>query len=144
MKSGESHMTRPIPFSHRLKEKGMTIEPRIDAVFVPVRDMDRAIAWYSELLDLPRSTATHEGLIYDLPLPGETGIKLDGHAHARGQVIDRHVPLVMFSAGDSDDVQAFARAHGTKATEPEDIGSATVLYLNDPDGNRICIKINKS
>ncbi len=123
------------------KELSVTVEPRIDAVFIPVRDMDRAIDWYSALLDLPRMSATHEGLIYDLPLPGETGIMLDGHAHARGAVIDRRVPLVMFQANEFGPIREFAEIHGSMITEPEDIGSATVLYLDDPDGNRICIKV---
>jgi catechol 2,3-dioxygenase-like lactoylglutathione lyase family enzyme len=122
----------------------MVVEPRIQSVFVPVRDMQRAIAWYSALLGLPAVTATHEGLIYDLPLPGETGLKLDGHAHTRGEVVDRAVPLLMFGAEAFDNVLDFARAQGTGATQPEDIGSAHVLYLDDPDGNHICIKVDKN
>jgi len=122
----------------------MKVEPRIDAVFVPVTDVARAASWYSGLLGLPEADSTHGGMIRDLPLPGETGLILDAHAHARGEVIDRRVPLLMFCASDFDEVLAFARAQGTSVSEPEDIGSATVRYLDDPDGNRICIKVSKS
>jgi len=142
MGSGESWVTRPILFAFIVREIDMTIDPRVDAVFIPVTDMDRAIAWYTSLLGLPRIGTSHGGLICDLPLAADdTRIILDGHVHARGETIHRQVPLVMFQADDLGDVLAFARRHGATVTEPDDIGTVTVLYLDDPDGNRICVKV---
>jgi predicted enzyme related to lactoylglutathione lyase len=113
------------------------IEPRVDAVFIHVSDMPRAIHWYSRLLGLPVGKTAHEGMIYDLPVEGGTGILLDAYPKP---VAPRGTgPRVMFDTHDLDAALAHARAITGTVTEPEDIGSAIVFYIEDPDGNRICI-----
>ena len=116
----------------------MAIIPRLDAVFIHVSDMTRAIDWYSRLLDLPIGETAHEGMIYDLPVEGDTGILLDAYPKP---VAPRGTgPRVMFDTTDLDAAAAHARTLTETVTEPEDIGSAIVFYLEDPDGNLVCIK----
>ena len=55
------------------------IQNKIGMVFIPVSDMQKAIAWYSRLLGLPLGATSHEDKIYNLPMQGETGLILDAH-----------------------------------------------------------------
>lgn len=117
----------------------MVITPVVDSVFIHVSDVPRAVRWYTRLLGLPDGTMSHEGLIADVPVNGQTGLILDGHAHARGISLGREGVRIMFPTDDLAAARAFALEHAEDVTEPEDIGSAVVFYLHDPDGNRICI-----
>ena len=117
----------------------MVINPVVDAVFIHVTDMARAVDWYASLLDIPQGELSHEGLIADVLVRGETKIILDGHAHAHGIAIDRTGARLMFPTDDLDAAQVHARRLSAKVSDPEDIGSAVVFYLEDPDGNLICI-----
>jgi predicted enzyme related to lactoylglutathione lyase len=111
------------------------------AVFVPVSNLDRSIAWYSRLLDLPIGAVSHEGQIYDLPVGGSASIILD--AHGADPIVPSPKPLLMFSASNLEDALARARSLAGDVTSPEDIGSVLVFYLSDPDGHRICVKVDK-
>jgi catechol 2,3-dioxygenase-like lactoylglutathione lyase family enzyme len=62
------------------------IRNSVGAVFLHVTDMARAIDWYSGLFGVPPGDTSHEGLIYDVATDGDTGLTLDGHAHARGEL----------------------------------------------------------
>src|SRR5262245_26388996 len=55
------------------------IRNQVRAVFIPVSDMRRAIAWYSQLLGLPVKETSHEGKIYDLAMTSDIVLILDGH-----------------------------------------------------------------
>jgi predicted enzyme related to lactoylglutathione lyase len=120
----------------------VVIIPKLDGVFVHVTDMPRAIDWYSKLLDLPVGDTAHEGRIYDLPVSGDTSIILD--SHPKSAPPDGTGPRIMFDATDLDAALAHARTLSSSVTEPEDIGSAIVFYLEDPDANLICIKVRKT
>jgi catechol 2,3-dioxygenase-like lactoylglutathione lyase family enzyme len=119
----------------------MSIEPTLVAVFVPVSDMSASIAWYSHLLGLDTVATTHEGLIYELPLTGSTTVMLD--AHGSEPIIPSTKPLLMFDASAIESALALARSLSESVTVPEDVGSAIVFYLTDPDGHRICVKVPK-
>jgi len=117
----------------------LTIEPRVDAVFIHVSNVARSARWYADFLGVPIGPLSHEDLIAEVPVTGETKIILDGHAHARGIPIDRQGVRLMFPTADLDAAISHSRALGTNVTDLEDIGSAIVFYLDDPDGNRICV-----
>jgi catechol-2,3-dioxygenase len=119
----------------------MPIRPTLAAVFVPVSDMSTSIAWYSHLLGLDTVPTTHEGLIYELPLTGSTSVMLD--AHGSEPIIPSSKPLLMFDASALEPALALARSLSESVSPPEDIGSAIVFYLTDPDGHRVCIKVPK-
>src|SRR5262245_40587025 len=113
------------------------IENRIGQVFVPVTDMDRAIAWYSRLLGLPIAAASHEGKIYDVPVSGETRLALDGH---RATITNSSQPLFFFWTRDIRAAADFLRANDIAvAGEIADIGSVSMLSFRDPDNNLLMV-----
>jgi catechol 2,3-dioxygenase-like lactoylglutathione lyase family enzyme len=114
------------------------IHNRIGAVFVNVTDMQRAVDWYSALLGVPRHATSHEGLIYDVPMDGPTGLTLDGHAHVRG-TFRPGGPLLMLHADDIHAAHAHALEHSPTIGPVEDIGSVSVFQLSDPDGNVLIV-----
>jgi len=112
------------------------IENRIGCVFVPVSDMGRAIDWYSRLLDLPVNRTSHGGLIYDLPMQGETGLILDGHK----RVANSSQPICFFWTGDIRRTHAFLVTNEAEIVgDIDDIGSVTTLVFKDPDGNLLMV-----
>lgn len=116
----------------------MVIESRIDGVFIHVADMLRSIDWYSRLLRLPVSETSHDAMIYNLPVESGPQIILDAYpkpVSPRGTG-----PRVMFEAVEIGSAHAHAIELSTETTAVEDIGSSLVFYLEDPDGNLICIR----
>jgi predicted enzyme related to lactoylglutathione lyase len=112
------------------------IQNKIGMVFVPVSDMDRAIAWYSRLLGLPAGDTSHEGKIYDVPMQGETGLILDGNK----PVYNSSQPLLFFW---TDDLAAALRhlreMNAEISSDAQDIGSVTFITFTDPDGNMLMV-----
>lgn len=104
--------------------------------------MPGAIHWYSRLLGLPVGDISHEGMIYDLPLGDGTGIILDGYPKA---VSPRGTgPRVMFTTPDIATARELALAMARDVSDVQDIGSSLVFYLEDPDGNMLCIRQPKA
>ncbi|MEO8395296.1 MAG: VOC family protein [Chloroflexota bacterium] len=109
---------------------------QIGAVFIPVSDMQRAIGWYSHLLDLPISATAHEGRIYDLPMAGETALILDGHK----PVTNSSQPLFFLWTDDIHAAYDFLKSSGIAILgDIQDIGSVTTLTFKDPDGNLLMV-----
>lgn len=105
-------------------------------VFVPVRDIGRAIIWYSELLGLPIGTTTHEGKIYNVPMQGDVGLILDAHQ----EVTNSSQPLFFFWTTDIEAAASFLRARKVETVGGiQDIGSVRILTFVDPDGNRLMV-----
>src|SRR5260221_7019472 len=108
------------------------LENKIGAVFIPVSDMPRAIAWYSRLFGLPPAATTHEGKIYTVPMAGETGLILDGHK----PVVNSSQPLCFFWTSDIRAAEAFLTENGIERVGAvQDIGSVSTLTFQDRDGN---------
>ncbi|PYI51835.1 VOC family protein [Paenibacillus flagellatus] len=72
----------------------------IAAVFLPVRELARSAAWWSDLLDLPSPDAP-AGAVYALPIAG-TGLILDPNQYGFPH-------LVMYGTADIDDAYRLAR-----------------------------------
>jgi predicted enzyme related to lactoylglutathione lyase len=112
------------------------IQNRIGAVFIPVSDMARAVAWYSQLLGLPVATTSHEGAIYDVPMADDVALILD----ANKPVTNSSQPLIFFWTEDIRAAYDFLKAHAvTLVREVEDIGSVSTLTFQDPDGNLLMV-----
>jgi len=113
------------------------IENRIAQVFIAVSGMPRAIAWYSRLFGLDPGETSHEGLIYDVPVSGETRLVLDGHRPVTSHPVQ---PICMFPTGDMAAALAHLRNIGAEITsEPQDIGSVIFATFRDPDGNPLMV-----
>lgn len=120
----------------------MSIEPVVDAVFIHVTDMPAAIDWYSTLLGIDPGITSHEDRIHELRVEGRTGIMLDAHP---GKVSAAGTgPRLMFATSDLDAARARAASLSPNVSAPEDIGSAVVFYVEDPDQNLICIIARKA
>jgi predicted enzyme related to lactoylglutathione lyase len=103
-------------------------------VFIPVSDMARAIAWYSQLLGLPVHETSHDGKIYDLPMQSGPGLILDGHK----PVTNSSQPLCFFWTSDIRTAYTFLKEGKIEiVSEPEDIGSVSTLVFKDPDQNHL-------
>ncbi len=112
------------------------IQNQIGSVFIPVSDMQRAIAWYSRLLDLSVQAASHQGKIYTLAMQGSAGLILDAHK----PVVNSSQPLFFLWTADIRAVYAFLQENEVEMTGPvEDIGSVTTLAFKDPDGNLLMV-----
>jgi len=116
------------------------IENCIGCVFIPVSDMPRAIAWYSQLFGLPVQTAvhatSHEGHIYELPMQGAVSLLLDRHK----PVCNSSQPLCFFWTADLSRAYTFLLENDIEVVAaPEAIGSVTTLICKDPDHNLLMI-----
>ncbi len=115
----------------------MSIAPIVDTVFIHVSDMTAAIRWYTALLGIDSGETSHADLIHELPVEGHTKVLLDAHP---GKVSGAETgPRLMFATNDIDAAVARAASLSSTVTTPEDIGSAVVFYVEDPDRNLICI-----
>lgn len=118
------------------------INQQLDGVFIHVSNMSQSIDWYSRLLNLPEQDVSHEGMIYDLPLGGTTQVILDAFPKA---VSPRGTgPRIMLQSTDLLAAREIAETLSDNVTDIQDIGSSIVFYMDDPDGNLICIRQSKS
>ncbi len=113
------------------------IENRIGQVFVPVSDMERAVAWYSRLFGLDADTTSHEGTIYDVPMQGDTRLTLDSN---KQPITNSSQPLCFFWTADIHGARDFLLAHDVDVVgEIQDIGSVSLLTFMDPDRNLLMV-----
>ncbi len=113
------------------------IQNRIGTVFVPVSDMQRAVARYSQLFGLKPGATSHEGGIYDVPMVGETGLLLDANKPITGHSAQ---PLCLFLTDDISASLDWLRELNIEVTGgPEDIGSVVFATFKDPDGNALMV-----
>jgi predicted enzyme related to lactoylglutathione lyase len=106
-------------------------------VFIPVRDMSAAIGWYSALLGMTTTDASHEGTIYDLPaVAGGPGLALDAN---RPDFTADGPPRFFWLADSLDAARAHLEALGIEITLEQNIGSVSFLQFADPDGNALMV-----
>ena len=53
------------------------IQHAVGQMFIPVRDMTRAVAWYADLLGIDPGDTSHDGTTFDSPTDGDTRLALD-------------------------------------------------------------------
>lgn len=112
------------------------IRREVGQLFIPVRDISRAIRWYGDLLGLPVGETSHEGSIYDLPMEHGPGVALDANAPFTAD----GPPRFFWWTEDLDAVQHHVTAiGGTDLSDIVDIGSVSFIQFRDPDGNRLMV-----
>lgn len=105
----------------------------IGQVFIPVRDMAAAAAWYGALLGVDPGTPSHEQTICDLPAAGDVGLALDAN---RPDFVADGPPRFFWWVEDLPAVRAHLEALDVEVQgEIQDIGSVSFLQFRDPDGN---------
>ena len=105
--------------------------PRLDLVFYWVADLDRAVAFYRDLLGLPL-----------MRRDGERWAEFDAGGRrfalhsAEDQPPSTSGATAVFSVGDLDLARVTLSAHGLSATSEGDVqGYARFATFLDPDGN---------
>lgn len=114
------------------------IDQQLDGVFIHVTSLSQAIKWYSHLLNIPKQAVAHDGMIYDLPISGSTQVILD--AYPKPVPPGGTGPRLMLKTDDLATARELALSLSENVTDVQDIGSSLVFYVEDPDGNLICIR----
>jgi hypothetical protein len=109
---------------------------------IPVTDMDRAVAFYEDVLGYSLNRETVDG--YEMAFfPRVDGRYGAAGALAKGDVYrpSHNGPVIYFDVADIDAVMARAAARGAKVLYPKkDIGEAGfVAEFEDSEGNRIAL-----
>lgn len=105
---------------------------RIDTVFLPVTNLERAIAWYTETLGLKLRWISHSYACLNVDQTALTLVQL-------AEVIPhKHEPFNFYV----DDIKA-THAHlaglGATVSEIRDHGDVVEFTVTDPDGNPLGI-----
>jgi predicted enzyme related to lactoylglutathione lyase len=113
------------------------IQRVVGQVFIPVRNMQHAAAWYARLLGLPPAMASHRGTILDLPVDEGPRLALDAN---RPDFTTDAPPRFFWWTDDMAATLEHLRRMGARITsEVEDIGSVVVVQFDDPDGNPLMV-----
>jgi catechol 2,3-dioxygenase-like lactoylglutathione lyase family enzyme len=107
---------------------------RVDFVDVPVRDLDRAVAFYRDVLELPqnpREPTEFEAANVTLALwrPEEQGVEFSsGASHG-----------IALRVADVAASRAELEAKGVDFIGERDSGVCKMAFFNDPDGNSLIL-----
>lgn len=104
---------------------------------MPVSDIRLAAEWYSNLLGLPATQTSHNDMIYEVPMSGETRLALDGN---KPVISNSSQALFFFWTQDIHAAEAFLKESAvTVLGQVEDIGSVSFLTFKDPDNNLLMV-----
>ena len=110
------------------------IKREIGAVFLPVRDIEAARAWYCDLLGLEGLPEIEFGHICVIPMVDGSGFVLD----SKGFVVPRTgTPAVHFNSDDLPSAFVYMRAKGI--TLVGEITDGIFFNFEDPDGNLLMV-----
>jgi catechol 2,3-dioxygenase-like lactoylglutathione lyase family enzyme len=105
-----------------------------DCVFYYVSDMDRAIAFYSDVLGLRLSSRDVvarfdiDGVMFEL-VPSRDRGKLGGKGNAR----------LCLKVDDINQAAEYLKMNGVEAGEIQEVENGKLACLRDLDGNEICV-----
>lgn len=107
---------------------------RVDTVFVQVADVDKATAWYAEVLGL-----TERFRRQDLAClgAGETSITLLGPGWWKNGRPGRTPAAFNFYVPDAEQAHRHLRDQGVTCGPVEMDGTSSWFWFDDPDGNRL-------
>jgi catechol 2,3-dioxygenase-like lactoylglutathione lyase family enzyme len=119
--------------------KETPIKNRIGGVFIPVRDLERARAWYSKILGL-KGGELYFDHIYAAPMEGTAGLVLDTMPKWRnedGNITTYQVPAIQFLTNDIHASFQFMKENNVDLVTGIEDGNYFVF--KDPDGNLLMI-----
>jgi predicted enzyme related to lactoylglutathione lyase len=122
-----------------MTEPKSPISRQVGQVFVPVRDMRRAAAWYSALLgfDHDPDRLGHEDTIYDIPTDARPGLCLD--ANRPDFVASGPARFFLWTDDMAATVDHLHRVGAADVSDVLDIGSLSFVTFTDPDGNLLMV-----
>jgi catechol 2,3-dioxygenase-like lactoylglutathione lyase family enzyme len=107
---------------------------RFDCVFYYVRDMERAISFYTRVLGLKLVSQDLvarfdiDGVLFELaPAPDEAA--LEGNGNAR----------LCLGVDNIEQAVAELQARGVPTRDVQDVGNGLLAFFRDPEGNEICL-----
>ena len=118
--------------------EGVAAEPivsRLNVVFLYVRDLERSLAFYRDLLGIPLERDAHD--------PGwaeatfADGVRFALPAAAQPDAVRAGTVVVDFEVADIDEAVARVRAAGVEMGEVERDSWGCACGLRDPDGYRL-------
>jgi catechol 2,3-dioxygenase-like lactoylglutathione lyase family enzyme len=119
--------------------KKTPIKNKIGGVFIPVRDLEKAREWYSNILGLEGGEIFFNH-IYTAPMEGTAGLVLDTMPKWRGEqgtFSTYQVPSIQFLTNDIEASYRFMKDNNVElVTEIED---NFYFVFKDPDGNVLMI-----
>jgi catechol 2,3-dioxygenase-like lactoylglutathione lyase family enzyme len=121
-----------------VQETKSVIKDGIHFVFIPVRNMERAVKFYSDILGLIVKPGPY-GTLYNLDMKSPN-IVLDSNLE-EGFEPCKH-PLFSFKTENLDEARALIMNAGGKAGDIVSFGDTDFFVFYDLDGNRIMI-VNK-
>jgi catechol 2,3-dioxygenase-like lactoylglutathione lyase family enzyme len=107
---------------------------RFDCVFYYVRELDRAIAFYTTVLGFPLSSRDAvarfrvDGVLFEL-IPTDDPSLLTGRGNAR----------LTLEVADVEATLQELRAKGVRTSGARKVSNGYVGSVYDPDGNEICV-----
>lgn len=111
---------------------------RVGSIFIPVTDLDRAVAWYQEHLQVNIIDRWEEGIGFYFP-EGPTQfalIQVEGEPSTEFPMTkERKNVYFNFLTSDIEALQVKLRSHGVKTTELHDFSGMLCFDAYDLDGN---------
>ncbi len=114
------------------------IRNRIQTVFFPVRDIEKAKKWYSEILNI-QDGEVQFGHLFVAEMEG-TDLILDTMPKWRdeeGELATLNVPVIQFGTDDIHASYAFMKENGVELVTEVEHGHYFVF--KDPDGNMLMV-----
>lgn len=112
------------------------IQKKVASVFIHVNDMEKAVAWYSRLLDIPFGSGPYNK-IYSIQLENLL-ILLD--SHRSGQFTPAGQALFSIPTDDIDQTYEYLKSMNVKIIgELERFPDISFVTIQDPDGNMLMI-----
>jgi predicted enzyme related to lactoylglutathione lyase len=105
-----------------------------DAVYYHVRNMDKAIAFYSDVLGFPLKSRDYvarfeiDGVLFEL-VPAPEGATVSGPGNARLSLAVAHIQAAI----------SYLESKGVSATPPKPEVGGVLSFFKDPDGNELCL-----
>ncbi|MYL48133.1 VOC family protein [Halobacillus litoralis] len=110
------------------------IQNEVGAIFVPVKDIEKARDWYCDLLDVPAEEEFPGGHLYVLPMK-HAGVVLDSKIYSEEAVFG--APAFHFNTEDIEAAYTYMKEKGIDVVSEIQFGH--FFNFKDPDGNLLMI-----
>jgi predicted enzyme related to lactoylglutathione lyase len=109
----------------------------VDFISVPVRDMERSVAWYRDTLGIPQS---REGGFPEFKLGDNVFLYLIDPKAIEGEFTHPNTAPIALRVADVAETRKELEARGVEFVgEVFDTGVCHMAPFNDPDGNRLML-----
>jgi len=116
----------------------MAFVKRIDTVFIPVTDLERAEKWYLDAFPFKVTYRSPDGNYIGFSFidhhPLQTGVCI----YKTDKVMKRDHMAFNFYSEDIDGYRSFLKEKNIKVTDIHDGGDTRFFEFFDPDGNELC------